>query len=463
MPAKMFKYTLSSFLCAFLCIFLCHCTDAGAPAAQSPQANTALICHTSHASECYPAIFHPTEYFQRIHDDQSIPPGLHVRLDLTTGLKEARLNVPEPDDAPKADLVLIDNPPEAPRNGEQAPLLPDDGDVRDIETERHSWRILAPFMPGFDDPAVLYDGLDKENFQLGKEAVLGSRNTQSVLAAIDVLTELAHDLEWGVILTNDKVLSRTLLDYINSVPPTSIDTISTPIEVQSASAQLVGIALQNNAEALEAFSSHFNHTVGNGNVRNPPIMAVRDALQDAMMRHEHDTVLQKRLLFLLANLSPSIEQLKLFVKYHGLTENHLLKAFNPTDISPGIDNRDVIRLKIANYIQDYIISRIDGWPEHSLLEIVPSGTSNEVAQSHFIWGKAMREMGVWCQTLELASDKYKTFTEVAEGVSKEVDNAQTSISEAYSMLDKALKKQGCTGGCECDIERAFATIKYESR
>lgn len=459
----MSRYTLFSSLCTFLCLFLCRYTKAGAPAAESPQANTALICHTSHASECYPAIFQPTEYFQRIHDDQSIPPGLHVRLDLTTGLKEARLNVPEPDDAPKADLVLIDNPPEDQRNGEQAPLLPDDSNGQDIEPERQEWRILAPFIPGFDDPPVSYDGSDESNFQRAKEAVLGSRNTQSMLSAIDVLTELAHDLEWGVTLTHDEVLSRTLLDYINSVPPNSAHTTSTPVEIKSASAQLVGIALQNNAEALKAFSSHFNHTAGSWNVQRPPIMAVRDALQDALTPREHDIVLQKRLLFLLANLSPSSEQLELFVKYHGLDINHLLEVFEATEINPSVDGRDAIRWKIANYLQDYIIPNIDSWPKHSLLDVMPPGTSYEIFQSRLVWRRAIRDIGPWCQTLQLAIDKYERVIEATLGLSKAVDNAHTSMSEAYSMLDKVLQKQGCTGGCECDVEKTFASTKYEER
>ena len=104
---------LSSVLPILLAFILQSKVHGFAPIS-SPPASTELICHTTLASECYPAIFQPTEHFQRIHDDQSIPPGLHVRMNLATGLKEARLNVPEPPGTSHAELVIIDDLPPRP-------------------------------------------------------------------------------------------------------------------------------------------------------------------------------------------------------------------------------------------------------------------------------------------------------------------------------------------------------------
>ena len=116
---KMFKDTLLKLPTSLLLCLLSLFTAQAKSPLPSPQASTDLICHTAHASECYPAIFQPTIHFKRIHDDQSLPPGLHVRMNLATGLKEARLNVPEPDDAPKADLVIIDDVKPRPRIEEE--------------------------------------------------------------------------------------------------------------------------------------------------------------------------------------------------------------------------------------------------------------------------------------------------------------------------------------------------------
>ena len=38
-----------------------------------------------------PGVFQPTEEWQEIKKGQSIPAGLHVRINLQTGLKEAKL------------------------------------------------------------------------------------------------------------------------------------------------------------------------------------------------------------------------------------------------------------------------------------------------------------------------------------------------------------------------------------
>jgi len=52
-----------------------------------------LICHTENPEECYPKIFIPTDEFKTVQKDQEIPQGLHVRLNVTSGLLEAKINV----------------------------------------------------------------------------------------------------------------------------------------------------------------------------------------------------------------------------------------------------------------------------------------------------------------------------------------------------------------------------------
>ena len=48
-----------------------------------------LICHNR--SDCYPKVFQATSEFQRVRDDQDLPAGLHVRLNVWTGEKEAKV------------------------------------------------------------------------------------------------------------------------------------------------------------------------------------------------------------------------------------------------------------------------------------------------------------------------------------------------------------------------------------
>jgi len=461
---KMFRYTHSpsSLLSACICLLLSWTSAlASAPApAHSPEAYTELICHTSHASECYPAIFQPTEYFQRIREDQSIPPGLHVRLNLATGVKEARLNVPEPDDAPKADLVIIDNPPHLPKVGYQAPLMPEVEDQEEYREEAPSWPDVhdQPSPEDHDNfegdlPFVPYNEADESDFFSERVAVVtGSdprtpTDIQNILSALDLLTGLAHDFEWGITLARDAALFHTLVDYIDPLSGASL-------EIRSASAQLLATAIQNNAEALETLLAHYTEADG---LRNTPMMVVHAALKASMMREVQDAVFQKRLLFLLTNLSPSLPQLQSFVSNGGLTT--LLGLFGSTEIEPGVDGRDKIRMKVANYLQDHIIATIDGWPGHSLLDTFPPGTGSEILESQSVWREAMRGMEGWCKAFKIAFERYDIEAEAPGGASIYADNAYISIFEAHKVLERVLWNQGSKGECGYGFKKkTFASV-----
>ncbi|KAJ2399712.1 nucleotide exchange factor sil1 [Coemansia sp. RSA 2559] len=55
------------------------------------------ICTTNAdgTQACYPAVFQATNEFQAIMPGQSVPPGLHIQIDMTTGQRKARLMPPE--------------------------------------------------------------------------------------------------------------------------------------------------------------------------------------------------------------------------------------------------------------------------------------------------------------------------------------------------------------------------------
>jgi nucleotide exchange factor SIL1 len=50
-----------------------------------------LIIYTSQLCEDKEEVFKPSDEWQEVKECQSIPPGLHVRINLQTGLKEAKL------------------------------------------------------------------------------------------------------------------------------------------------------------------------------------------------------------------------------------------------------------------------------------------------------------------------------------------------------------------------------------
>lgn len=452
----MSRYTASSAVLAFLSfLLLCSSAHASAPApVHSPGAQTDLICHTSHASECYPAIFSPTEYFQRIHDDQSIPPGLHVRLNLATGLKEARLNVPEPDDAPKADIVLIDN---------SSPLIAEEGDgaltdgpdvyrgdrgdeplgseIYDQSSpERYDTQLDGPL------PSEPYDEADDFTFSIHKLQDTKS-DTATILSTLSTLTDIAHSLDYGITLARSSIIVNTLLGYISP-------SLEIPLEIRSAATQLLGTAIQNNPEALTALLSHFSETTTNRNLT--PIVIVHSALK---FTSPPQIAFQKRLIFLLSQLShdtPREEnagQLQIYVAQSGL--DTLWEIFDAVHMEPGLDGKDKLRLKIANYLQDHILPLIDSWPGESLLENLSPSVSTSILESQKVWRQAYKDMSFWCQSLPLAKRKYNANAE-AGSVSDEESEAFLGVSEAYEMLEQVLHAHGCEGGCECDFSKTFS-------
>ena len=431
-------YTRYNALFISICLLL-HQAHGNVPApAHSPEAHTDLICHTSHASECYPAIFQPTEDFQRIHDDQSIPPGLHVRLNLATGLKEARLNVPEADDAPKADLVLIDNqaPPTA---EEQAPVIPDTPSREQSPLQSSSKdnpKTPSPFLPSEDTDKFLY-------YQQNAAYLFDPlTNTDTVHAYWTELTEYAHSQEWGQAITSDSNLAHT---FVRLIDPESL----TPIEIQSASAQLLGTAIQNNPEALKALLAHFAGS-------NPPTMKPMHTISVALERSTATkptieiNVLQKRLLFLLSQLchDSTEHQLHIFLSEDGLS---ILQRVFAAESAEADDGGDKVRTKVANFMVDLVIPSWATWHERlrykdtSIIKSSEDDSEEHIQVAHL---DVLVEEKAWCEAFETALEKY------APGLHSHSNQAletYQSIVEAHDLLDQVLAANGCEGGCKCDF------------
>ncbi|KAM9916356.1 hypothetical protein OXX80_013633, partial [Metschnikowia pulcherrima] len=71
-------------------------------------AKSISVCPNGVHSNCYPQIFQPSNEWQVVREDQQIPAGLHVRLNLETGETEARLLRAENDER-TSDMVLLDS------------------------------------------------------------------------------------------------------------------------------------------------------------------------------------------------------------------------------------------------------------------------------------------------------------------------------------------------------------------
>ncbi|CCG83302.1 Predicted protein [Taphrina deformans PYCC 5710] len=168
------------------------------------------ICH---GDLCYPAIFVPSSEFAVVHDDQSIPPGLNVRINLETGVKEARLLSSSDDE--KEDVT-----------GDLA-IVPGE-EVHETSTTltEHKEKPFPPTKP--------LDGSDRP----------------TVLSALDSLEDLVHELEFGLELVKSADALSRLLHFLQD---------SSAI-CRAKAALVLGSALQNNENAVLAIPAGFSLT-----------------------------------------------------------------------------------------------------------------------------------------------------------------------------------------------------------
>lgn len=214
-----------------LCIFSAPSIAHDSNSSNVPKPD--LICHTSNPDECYPRVFQPTEEFQIVHDDQELPQGLHVRLNIWTGQKEAKINVPGEIDPSLEGMpvdqavVMVDHEEQlgAPKIPKGAPEYEPVGKVKGPEHES----------------AALVEGLN-----MLKSGI--SKSGQAFDDALETLEDLSHDMYYGLKIAEDTEAIEALLCLMcgQSAPSTNG---ADPHDQQAASI-LAGV-FQNNPAALK--------------------------------------------------------------------------------------------------------------------------------------------------------------------------------------------------------------------
>ena len=388
----------------------------------SPRASSDLICHTSHAADCYPSIFQPTEEFQVIKEDQSLPPGLHVRLNLATGVKEARLNVPEPEDAHSV-LVIVEKPePEEPISDSQLGHVAEELQI----PFHHDQSVLD------DTPRMRTPPFDPGEASTFEESMSQLRNSPSAdsnydpTPALTALQDLCHSADWGLKLTKDSNVTRLLVH--------SFRDVSQKLAVRSGAALLLATAIQNNPDALAAAISQFY----NDEWPTGPLDAVLLALM-----HEQSTSLLIRTVFLLSSLCQDQSQLVKFVNMGGL--EILIEVFRHGDISQ--PHHDKLRGKIANFIFDHISNldqvglkaeQAENSPHLDVSADAPTtaddddwvvvpGKPNTI--SNIAW-----EIGQWELALRKASE------DLGNKDSNEAKTALASVVDAHKAIQEQIKR-----------------------
>ncbi|MCJ1388067.1 hypothetical protein MMC18_000911 [Xylographa bjoerkii] len=424
------------FICTLLA--LSFSTRASFP---SPQASVDLICHTDHVSECYPKTFQPSTSFQLIHDDQDLPPGLHVRLDLATGKKEAKLNIADERDTQllpsTLDVAIVDEP-EAPNKISG----PSQQAQKALKSKSHG-SIRPPAPNSADSPTFDQSKTKFTTTPASKPAVL--------LSALESLEDLSHDIYWGVQLAQD---SDVILKLFNLLSP----NISTA-HVQGAAALVFGTTIQNNPAAFTAALRHF--------YRDELPIGPMEAVLTALL-HEQLPQLLTRFVYLLSALCQDRTHLWKFVRGDGLAT--LLSVFDASQA--GLDSRDRLRGKIANFILDHFLQQDSLTKTARATVSLPSSADIDSGHGHeepwvslspldidgtYQWPHEQdpplafdmaAKLQPWCTAFATSLRAWK------DGKAKQ--SAAESVEEAQEALEKKLGAWGCDCKTACEAGKGVS-------
>lgn len=216
-----------------------------APASQSQPATSDVICHTSDPDECYPRIFQPTDEFQTVHEDQQLPPGLHVRLNIWTGQREAKINDPTEAGDPSLEGLPVDqgiivvDPEEPPHDDPAVPVIPKGAPAYDnVGAVKEPQHEAVNFHQSL---IVLKSGVASD------EAAYTS--------ALEDLEDLSHDIYYGLKVTEDSGAVKALLCLLADQGAGLPDSASSRTTAQAAS--ILAGALSNNPTALKAVADRW--------------------------------------------------------------------------------------------------------------------------------------------------------------------------------------------------------------
>ena len=349
----------------------------------SPEAYTSLICPNDNPLDCYPALFQPTIHFQKIRPNQTLPPGLHVRLNLQTGEKEARLNVPEESERDRSEAILvIDNPPrtndEDPNINVNTPLITHNlpqspetalGVVEEEEKIPLHLRLqdaskqaehARPYTP--PRPAAPVDANEANLYEatvfIVKEKSLAKVEDDIIYDgdfadALETLTDLAHSMGWGLIICRDAELTTLLLRLIIA------EEVYAESELRSAALLLLSTAVQNNPDALRALMDNCD-TFGGAQGLTLKIVEMIDAERILFMHDEKEIYVKTvaRQIFFLSQLCAHQDMMELYPLAFDDESVEAFPLFWRIFSAPHVKEagRGIAKFKhrIANLVEDHV-------------------------------------------------------------------------------------------------------------
>ncbi|EMR11673.1 hypothetical protein PNEG_00111 [Pneumocystis murina B123] len=256
-----------------------------------------MICHGK--KECYPEVFEATNVFQVVHEDQILPPGLHIRLDFSTGIKEAKIIDENENDKNNVILVYQDGHIESTNIIKESPVFSHIAEIK---------------------PNLKISQVEHEEFSMALKLLISDKyndSTEELINVLSVLEELSHEFEFGIKICKSRLAVERLIELLET---------SNSIFIKKLAITVLGSSVQNNPQALVYISD----------------MKLTEVLLNRL-QYEKDDGIKIKVLYTLSSIVKSSSGMNEFYMTHG--DKILYEIFKKTQ-NPALIS------KCASFIED---------------------------------------------------------------------------------------------------------------
>ncbi|KAL7788650.1 hypothetical protein V8C37DRAFT_388086 [Trichoderma ceciliae] len=328
-----------------LCIAVPAAASASQPSAKADSEKPNIICHTSNPAECYPRVFKPTDEFQTVRDDQELPNGLHVRLNIWTGVKEAKINVPD-EINPALEGLPVD----------QAVVFVDQEQPESIQVPKGApkydsiGKVKEPAQGGEAQVEAIAFA---ETFKMLKSGVIPS--DEEFDHGLEGLEELSHDIYYGLKITEDVDVVKALFCLMG----TRDDHVSLGVTSrgQQAAAILAG-ALSNNPSALNEIANIWTNLMDSSCPRDGTL--IRDHFYYPIASVGDSPGKVKAVVSAINGLIKDENIRKHFLANNGMKQ--LLGVLGPDDEEWAGAQRKVGQLVLDTFLDEDMGAQLGQWP-----------------------------------------------------------------------------------------------------
>ncbi|KAK4240647.1 hypothetical protein C8A03DRAFT_13031 [Achaetomium macrosporum] len=325
----------------------------------SPSADVEFICHTNDPAECYPKIFQATDEFQVVHDDQDLPLGLHVRLNVFTGKKEAKINVPDENDPAleglpvDSSVVIVERDQSGQGGASDQIRLPPNAPPYDP-----AGKIKTPESAKSDEGSAFYKSL----------AIL--KKGLDVDGALEMLEDISHDIYYGLKIAEDYETVRELFCLAASESSSATGDGKTSLTRARLAALTLSSAVQNNPKALAEIERHWTTKLSSSLCRSDSTVPLGtttfvltpSSLSSSSVAADTDPALTKARISLLSGLLRSPILRRDFLASGG--PSHLLRILIARDPEPEwlLAQRTAAFLLLDNFLDPDMGATMGEWP-----------------------------------------------------------------------------------------------------